>query len=125
MRHLKRVQVRKPSARGVTAKARIWAERRCGELLKETDFAKGGQPYQESTPTAVAGVETLKAMGLTLTPSRGGSKHLVAPFDEVKSGFTQARQNRLTLPGPSITGCPLFPNSNGIILARSLQSQTK
>lgn len=45
---------------------KVRAERRLGELLKTTQKAKGGQPYQkDSTGSAKEPVETLKSLGLT------------------------------------------------------------
>jgi len=71
------------SAQHKAAKARIWAERRCGELLKGMEKAKGGQPYQNSTSTPAAEVEkTIPDMGLTHKQSANWQQLADVPEEE-------------------------------------------
>lgn len=66
------------------------AERRIGQLLRETERAKGGQPYQKSTSTTVAPVEpTLSELGLSKRESAEAQVLAELPaetFEAIKAG---------------------------------------
>lgn len=60
----------------------IRAERRAGEMLRDGDKAKGGQPYQKkSTPCTMQGVETLADLGIEYTQSHRWQKMAEMPED--------------------------------------------
>ncbi len=64
------------------AKARVRAERRCGQLLKETDFNKGGRKDEESTGTTTEPVKTLNEMGINKKQSSKWQKLADIPDEE-------------------------------------------
>jgi len=69
------------------------AERKMGQMLKQTERAKGGQPYQE-TPTSAQGAlveaqPTLAELGITKKESSRAQKLAGVPresFDRIKTG---------------------------------------
>jgi len=78
------------------ARARVRAERKCGELLAQTEKAKGGRP--EETPNTNEGViekpKTLDEMGLTYKQSADFQKLAAVPEEE----FEKAVDNPSTKP---------------------------
>ena len=81
------------------ARARVRAERKCGELLSQTEKAKGGQPFQNPTGNKDEPVEnnnpkTLDEMGLTKKQSSDFQKLAAVPEEE----FEKAVDNPATKP---------------------------
>ena len=68
----------------------LLAERKMGELLKATDLAKGGQPYQKSTSSSKEPVEpTLKELGIKKKESSQAQFLADLPdekFEEIRTG---------------------------------------
>lgn len=69
------------------ARARVRAERRCGELLLELEKAKGGQPYQSNGTTSSEPPKTLSEMGLTKDQSSKFQQLARVPEDEFESSM--------------------------------------
>ncbi len=66
---------------------RLRAERKAGQLLKEREKAKGGQPYQ-STSRSVRGVEkTLAELGVSETQSSRWQGLADVPEDQFEAAF--------------------------------------
>lgn len=79
---------------------RLRAERKCGELLRERDKARGGRPSE--TPTAPGGVSPLSDLGITHNQSSQWQKLAAVPPDL----FEQQLQGER-------------PTTNGIIAAHA------
>jgi hypothetical protein len=81
------------------ARARVRAERKCGELLAEMEKAKGGRP--EETPNKSEGVieepKTIEEMGLTYKQSSDFQKLAAVPEEE----FEKAVDNPAAKPSTS------------------------
>lgn len=73
--------------------ARVRAERRCGQLLAETEKARGGEQYHRSSgATSATANKTLAEMGVTKDQSSQWQKLAQVPDDE----FEQAVSTSLT-----------------------------
>jgi hypothetical protein len=83
------------------------AERKMGEMLRETERADGGRPQKTSNPTLpVSDKPTLADLGLTKRDSAGGAPLL--PFRAGKRTPQGRRRNGLVIPGVFLRGVRLF-----------------
>lgn len=89
------------------ARARVRAERRCGELLQETEKNKGAA---QRSDTEVERLQTITEMGLTHKQSSKFQQLANVPEDEFEAA--------LNLDGTN-------PSANGILAARKPQDETK
>ena len=71
------------------ARARVRAERRCGELLQETEKATGGQPYQSNGVTSSEPPPTLDDMGLSKNQSSKFQQLANVPEDEFEEALSE------------------------------------
>ena len=92
------------------AKARVRAERRCGEILKDMEKAKGGQPYQSNGVTSREPEPTLNKMGLSKNQSSKFQQLANVPESEFEDAL--ADEGRI-------------PSAHNILKTRESKSEQK
>lgn len=94
---------------------RLRAERRTGELLKETKRATGGQPYQKKNPTGIARIpvetKTLSEMGISKVQSVDWQEMADLPQEEFEKRIKEITEMPTT---DSILGRKPKPLENDV-----------
>lgn len=101
-------QAKNVEAERQACEIRLRAERKCGELLRERDKAKGGQPYQSGHVTGSGEPKPLDDLGITRNQSSQWQKLAAVPPDLFEQELQRER-----------------PTTNGIIAAHAPPPELK